>query len=461
MKVKNSKRPIEIMFNLEHPDDISEIEVLEDEEDDTEDEVDEETESLEIQEYLKRLTFVVSSKALEGNKSWIKVTDIFQKSDTQILKSLGMNSDHPNWEKYSSRLQKVRDIKKYPYVMHILDKQYDYNEVTEIFVRVNSSGVKLRSSDLALAQITAKWPGSLEIFESFASEAKHYGFDLDVGHVVRALVINATGQSRFKTVTNLSVDKLKNSWEKTQPGINYALSFLKNNTLIEDLSQLSSPYVIFPIAVLSTLRDEKISSTEEKALVKWIYTAHSFGHYSKGSSESILDADLNILLKKNGSSKDLLELLERQFGRLTFNVGDLKGKGKRSPLFSMAYLAVKRNEGKDWFNGLSLNKAAKGKSNRIEFHHIIPRKLLQDHGYDKSEINEIANMAFISGRTNRRISAKNPSEYLEEIISSRGEDALTSQFVPLDRNLWKLENYRDFLAARRELLIQKINALLD
>lgn len=88
VKVKNSKRPIEIMFNLEHPDDISEIEVLEDEEDDTEDEVDEETESLEIQEYLKRLTFVVSSKALEGNKSWIKVTDIFQKSDTQILKSL-------------------------------------------------------------------------------------------------------------------------------------------------------------------------------------------------------------------------------------------------------------------------------------------------------------------------------------------------------------------------------------
>jgi hypothetical protein len=70
-------------------------------------------------------------------------------------------------------------------------------------------------------------------------------------------------------------------------------------------------------------------------------------------------------------------------------------------------------------------------------------------------------MAFIAGRTNRRISAKNPVEYLEEIVNSRGEEALSSQFVPLDRNLWKVENYKDFLAARRELLINSINEILQ
>jgi hypothetical protein len=40
-----------------------------------------------------------------------------------------------------------------------------YDEVTGIFVRVNSLGAKLRSSDLALAQITAKWHNSLSTFE--------------------------------------------------------------------------------------------------------------------------------------------------------------------------------------------------------------------------------------------------------------------------------------------------------
>lgn len=467
VKVKNSKKPIDIMFNLEHPEDVSEFEVVEEEDDDqasddlSEDgDFDDDDTDDEIQDYLKRMTFVVYSRALEDSKTWIRVTDIFQQSDTQILKKVGINSDSPLWEKYSERLQKVRAIKKYPYVMHILGKEYDYNEVTEIFVRVNSSGVKLRSSDLALAQITAKWHGSLEIFEKFANEAREYGFDLDVGHIVRCLVIFATGQSRFKTVSSIPLDKIKEAWEKTQSGINYALSFLKNNTLIEDLSQLSSPFVILPLAVLSSIRDEKISKSEQESLVKWIYSAHSFGHYSRGSSESILDADLSVLLKKNGDVKELLEILERQFGRTTFNVGDIKGKGKRSPLFSMAYLAVKKNNGKDWITGLVINKNAKGKSHKIEFHHVIPKKLLNDAGYDKSEVNEIANMAFIGGRTNRRISASNPVEYLEKIIAEQGEEALTSQFVPLDRNLWKIENYKQFLESRRELLIKHINEFL-
>lgn len=469
VKVKNSKRPIDIMFNLDHPEDISEVEDEvdddeysedENERDETSDEEIDELESDEIQDYLRKMTFVVFSRALEGNKKWVRVTDIFQKSDNQILKNIGINSDNPLWDKYSERLQRVRNIKQYSYVMHILGKDYDYNEVTEIFVRVNSSGVKLRSSDLALAQITAKWHGSLEIFESFAGEAKEYGFDLDVAHIVRAMVIFATEQSRFKTVTSLPLEKLKAAWEETKPGINFALTFLKNNTLIEDLSQLSSSFIILPIAVLSSLRDERITKMEQDQLIKWIYSAHAFGHYSKGSSESILDADISTLMKRSGSVSDLLEILERQFGRMLFNVGDIKGKGKRSPLFAMAYLAVKKNSGKDWITGIVINKGTKGKSHKIEFHHIFPKKLLQEYGYDTSEINEIANMAFIGGRTNRRISAKNPEEYLAEIVDKMGEEALISQFVPLDRSLWKIENYRDFLIARRELLINRINEFL-
>lgn len=468
VKVKNSKRAIDVMFNLEHPDDISDFEVVEDDDDDvqlaegiSEDvEFDEDEFGDEIQDYLRKMTFVVYSRALEGSKTWVRVTDIFQKSDTQILKQLGINSDNPLWEKYSDRLQKVRAIKQYHYGMHILGKEYDYNEVTEIFVRVNSSGVKLRSSDLALAQITAKWHGSLEIFEKFANESKEYGFDLDVSHLVRCLVIFATEQSRFKAVSTLPLDRIKLAWNKTQPGINYALSFLKNNTLIEDLSQLSSPFIILPIAVLSSIRDERISKIEQENLVKWIYAAHSFGHYSRGSSESILDADLSVLLKKNGNVSELLDLLDRQFGRMNFNVGDILGKGMRSPLFAMAYLAVKKNGGKDWFTGLVINKNSKGKSHKIEFHHIFPKKLLQDAGYDKSEINEIANMAFLGGKTNRRISASKPEEYLEKIVAENGEEFLISQFVPLDRNLWKIENYKLFLEARRELLINRINVFL-
>ncbi len=470
--VKNSRRPVEIMFNLDHPDNLTDQaldleygdeadETETDEEDEEQLELEADDEAKEIQEYLKQLTFVVHSKALEGSRNWVRVTDIFQKTDSQILKGIGLNSDHELWDKYQQRLNRVREINKYLYVMHILGKEYDYNEVTEIFVRVNSAGVKLRSSDLALAQITAKWHGSLKIFEDFAKEAKEFGYDLDIGLIVRTLVVYATNQARFKTVNSLSLEKIKGAWAEAKNGIYFSMNFLKHNTQIEGLGLLSSPFVVIPIALLATERKEKLSKSEERDLIRWIYMAHAFGHYSRGSSESILEADISTIRKKSGTVTELQEILERQFGRNQFDEGDIKGKGRRSPLFSMAYLAARQNGAKDWFTGLGISKFTKGKFHKIEVHHIIPRKLLAEAGYEKSEINEIANMAFIGGRTNRKISAKDPSQYLEEIVKERGEEALKAQFVPLDRQLWQVSRYRDFLSARRKLLIAAINGFLE
>ena len=107
------------------------------------------------------------------------------------------------------RLQALRKIREYPYVMHVLDKSLSYEEVAEIFVRVNSLGMKLRGSDLALAQITSRWQNSLTLFEEFQQECEQSGYTLDLGILVRALVVFATGQSRFKTVGTTPVTKLK------------------------------------------------------------------------------------------------------------------------------------------------------------------------------------------------------------------------------------------------------------
>ena len=71
-------------------------------------------------------------------------------------------------------------------------------------MRVNSLGAKLRSSDLALAQITAKWRNSLKIFEAFQEACDLKGFYLDLGVLLKNLIAVATGQSRFLTVGKLS-----------------------------------------------------------------------------------------------------------------------------------------------------------------------------------------------------------------------------------------------------------------
>jgi hypothetical protein len=224
--VRNRKRPIDILFNLEHPDGpppdamevvadeespaVTEDELNAEEEDDVDD-----SEEATIQERLNQRTFIVASRALRALPNWISVTDVFKndKSDWDLLKTRLSGPDDPRFSQYMERLQKLRRIREYPYVVQVLGRDLSYDEVAEIFVRVNSLGVKLRGSDLALAQITAKWRDSLRIFEEFQDECEESWFTLDLGQIVRALVVFATGQSRFKTVASLSLADLKKGWE--------------------------------------------------------------------------------------------------------------------------------------------------------------------------------------------------------------------------------------------------------
>ena len=464
VQVRNRKKPIDILFNLEHPEGPP-IEILEvDEEDYSEDieEVENEEEaSIDIQEELKKRTFVVASKTLANNPLWISVSDIFVKSDKELLKPIGINSDDEKWDKYSERLQKVRKIADYPYVMQTLEKSLSYEEVTEIFVRVNSLGIKLRGSDLALAQITSKWKGFIDIVEKFAEEfGQDKDYIIETGLPVRTLVAFATHQSRFKTVGKLSLEKLKSSWETAEEALRFSINFIRSNASIENISMISSPFLLIPIGIYANLNNGSLSKEEEKQLLKWFYIAHMRGHYSMGSSESILDADLSILFKGKGLS-GLLTQLEQHVKRFSVESVDIANRSIRSPFFTMLYFVLKEKGAKDWWSGISISEKHVGKAHKLQYHHIFPKSLLKDKNYDKKEINEISNMAFIGGKTNRSITNKEPKIYFESIIEKRGEEALKSQLIPMDKDKWSLDKYRDFLAYRREAIANEINIFMS
>lgn len=460
--VRNRRRPIDILFNLEHPDgppiDITEVD------DngftaDVEDVEDEETAERDIQEEMRKRTFVVASRALQNDPVWVAVSDVFKKTDSQILKSIGISSEDERWDKYSERLQKVRKIADYPYVMEVLEKSMSYEEVTEIFVRVNSLGIKLRGSDLALAQITSRWKGFMQLIEDFANEFKNdEDYIIETGLPVRMMVIFATHQSRFKTVGKISKEKLGEAWGQAKNGLEYAINFLRAEG-IDKLLFLSSPFLLVPIAVYWVLKNgEVVTDTERKKILRWFYLAHMRGHYSMGSSESILDADLGVLFKGKNLD-DLTQQLFLHVKKFVVDYDDLNNRGIRSPFFSMLYFVLKQNGVKDWWSGLKLSERHTGNAHTIQYHHIFPKSLLKQ--YEKKEVNEIANMAFIGGKTNRQITNKEPIQYLErEVVAKRGEEALTSQFIPLDKKMWELSSYREFLTFRRKAIAEAINEFM-
>src|SRR5215208_2175166 len=92
---------------------------------------------------------------------------------------------------------------------------------------------------------------------------------------------------------------------------------------------------------------------------------------------------------------------------------------------------------KDWRSGLGLSLTTYQRSHYINFHHIFPRSVLLKAGYDSIEANEIANMAFISGRLNRSLGDRMPDEYFPGIVDGRGQQVLASQQIPLHPDLWK------------------------
>lgn len=473
VSVRGRKRPIEILFNLEHPEgppaEVLEIEsddvsLLENGESNPDTDLDEEQDdtTVSLAERLAKRTFVVSSQSLAAIPTWINVSKIFsdETTDWQLLKPLGITPEDPLWEKYTRRLARVRKIRDYPYVMQILDNSLSYEEVAEIFVRVNSLGAKLRGSDLALAQITARWKNLLPLLEEFSDECEEASqFTIDTGLLVRAMVVFATGQCRFKAVNNIPLGELQQAWGDAKEGIRFSLDFLRANAGIEDESLLSSPFLILLPAYYGHMHRERLAEGDERELLRWLLIAHTRGHYSRGSSEGILDADLSLVRGGEGPAR-LIEVLEQQFGRLQVSPIDFVGRGIRSPLFSMVYLALKRKGAKDWWNGLNLALSRQGRSHLIQYHHIFPKSRLSKMDYDRSEINEIANMAFVSAKINRALSNKPPSEYLPVIIEERGESVVRDQLIPAKPDLWRMEAFREFLEARRAMLAESVNEML-
>ncbi|MEW6269192.1 MAG: DUF262 domain-containing protein [Thermodesulfobacteriota bacterium] len=445
--VRGRRKPIELLFNLEHPEGlavVTEVHENGDEDEDEEELIDDEADSSEdeLQKRFDRMTFVVATRKLEQQPHWVRVSDVFKTDeDAPFLERAGVERvSDPRYKMYSQRLARLRGIRKYVYRMDILERRLSYDEVTEIFVRVNSLGAKLRSSDVALAQITAKWRGALKTFQTFQEQCAKAGFDLELGLHLKNLIAFATGQSRFLMVGGLPVETIKQAWKDCVPGMDFALNFLRSNAGIESPVLLSSPFLMVSLGYYGHVRDYRIGSDEERRLRHWVLLVNAKGRYSRGSSETILDQDL-ATIRQGGSADDLIERLRLQVGRLDIAPEELEGRNQRSAIFKTMFLAFRAAGARDWRSNLTIALGHKGAQHVLQFHHVFPKAILKS-AYSAREADDIANLAFVGGKTNRQISDKPPNVYLPPLIEKSGRAALEAQCIPTDASLLGVEAYK-------------------
>ncbi len=114
----------------------------------------------------------------------------------------------------------------------------------------------------------------------------------------------------------------------------------------------------------------------------------------------------------------------------------------------------------DWESGIELSNHLLGHLQTLQVHHVSPKKVLYDHGYERPQVNAIANFTFLTQSANLWILDRTPEDYLPE-VEARQPGALASHWIPMDLALWRLDRYEDFLASRRLLLARAGNGFLE
>lgn len=398
--------------------------------------------------------FQLESPKIKNKPQWFNVTQVINEPLTKIIdkerlkNELHLTEDDID-KKIYSRLEDLKSqLNKERLPVFRIPSNKDYEEIAKIFVNVNSKGTRIRITELLLALLAIKIPGEFkkDLYD-YLSELEDNDWELDVSLLIRSLVGIATGQGRlhyFRTISEkIPKEDLNNYWKITKENLNHIIKILDENFGIKDSSLLPSEVVLVPIVVYLEKKKGKLSSGEIRELMLWFLLASLWGRYT-GPTDTRLDEDIKSIIKTN-SITNLFNNLKNQVGRLKISEEDFLGSGADKKL--LLYVISREMGAVDWFKGHKIT------TTDIQDHHIFPRSLLKKKGFERSVINDIANIAFLTEKANKIISKKEPFEYLQNI----DEEKLKNQFIPLDKELWRLENFDKFLEERRKLIVKHIN----
>jgi hypothetical protein len=293
------------------------------------------------------------------------------------------------------------------------------------------------------------------------SELADKGFNFDLDFYVKCIVAVVSGTMTYSKVYDTDRSVLEDKWDQIEEILDYLVNFLKNEGHIPNSSYITTRAALIPLIAYLSMNDIRLDSTEKNNFLKWLYVAMMWSRYGR-STDTTLEKDLSLLNNESPTEELIAEIEDNRGGQLEVRSSDFDGRGKRSKRFyNMVRIVTRANEPVDWKTGEPL----KGSYN-LESHHIFPKSQLYDELYDSSNhmgqkrVNEIANRAFITSRGNHEIFTDLPEDYLPEVQSDYPE-AFDKQFIPENPELWKLENYEDFLAKRRELLAEAVNDFID
>jgi len=356
-----------------------------------------------------------------------------------------------------SRLLAITDVDLYVEEVTGSDKTLDV--VVDIFNRVNSGGTKLSKGDLALAKICADWPEARDTMKAKLAEWAKADYSFTLDWLLRSVNTVLTGEAKFQFLHDKNSEDIQNALNRATKHVDKCLNMIGGRLGLNHDRVFFSRFAVPVMVRYLDQSNGSLSEQERDKLLFWFVQTGMWGRFS-GSTESYIDQDLAAISGDDGGLDKLLEQLRLWQGGLRIEPGHFTGWSVGARFYPILYLLTRMGKARDWGTGLPLKVGLLGKMNQLEVHHIFPKAQLYKLKYKKPEVNALANFCFLTKETNLNISDRLPEEYFPEIERNH-PGALTSQWIPEDPELWRIDNYRAFMEKRKTLLANEANQRLS
>ena len=403
----------------------------------------------------------------------------------------------------SDNISSVSNLTKNTLPIFDIHATADEEDVSDIFVRVNSGGVSLKQNDFILTLLSLYWDEGRKDIECFSKEStspaksKVTSYNqittISAQDIIRVIMAYAFDRARLKYGYKLlrgadfekrgavDVDLRNKRFEVLKEKLPDVLNtnnwheFLKaimNAGYLSGDMILSGNAIFYSYALYLIAKDRfKASYNENMHLTSlWFFYASLVSLYA-GSFESTVENHLNSIKEmstldeyKNFVLTQVNEALTNDYFDITL-VGSkgLAVSGKGNNAWNAYVASLNITNAKILFSKSNLlvsklfEPGTDGKRKSLEKHHLFPKAYLKKQGYADSKINQMANYAFIDWKDNMEILDEAPETYYpvvcegktdEEIIKMEQENALPHG--------WESMQYEDFLIERRKLMAARI-----
>lgn len=359
----------------------------------------------------------------------------------------------------------ISPAQRYKMPVILLEKDTPKEAVCQVFENVNTGGVSLTVFELVTAifamddfQLRKDWENRQ--VEHFSGEILKIVTATDFLTALTLLAsyeAKGTVSCKKKDVLQLTLEQYKKYADKLTKGFEISEKLLMEERIFASRDLPYSTQLI-PLSVICTvlMEDNKIRTTTVKDKIKQWYWCGVFGElYGSANETRFVNDVVQVIDWVNNDDK-----LPKTITDFYFNpVRLLSMQSRQSAAYKGIMALILKNHAKDFISGEEMDFSTYN-NERIDIHHIFPKKYCIEKGYDKFKWNSIVNKTAISASSNREIGGVAPSKYIERlekkgaVLSETLDGYLETHWI--DHELLRNDDFQEMIIDRSKKILTAI-----